>query len=43
MNLPAKRPAYSVFDKAKYCAATGASIPEWQDGLERYLMLKGKG
>jgi dTDP-4-dehydrorhamnose reductase len=41
--LPAKRPAYSVFDKTKYCAATGASIPDWQDGLDRYLIIRGKG
>lgn len=35
--LPAPRPAYSVFSKEKYCAATGAEIPGWQESLARYL------
>ncbi len=38
--LPAKRPAYSVFDKEKYLAATGANLPDWQKGLDRYLNLR---
>ena len=35
--LPAPRPAYSVFSKEKYRAATGAEIPEWRESLSRYL------
>ena len=35
--LPAARPAYSVFSKDKYRAATGALVPDWQSGLQRYL------
>jgi dTDP-4-dehydrorhamnose reductase len=35
--LPAKRPAYSVFSKDKYRAATGAVVPDWQSSLDQYL------
>ena len=35
--LPAPRPAYSVFSKDKYSAATGAEIPEWEKSLAKYL------
>ena len=35
--LPAPRPAYSVFSKDKYRAATGAAVPDWQASLQRYL------
>lgn len=35
--LPASRPAYSVFSKDKYRAATGAATPNWQESLFRYL------
>ena len=35
--LPALRPAYSVFAKEKYLAATGAGIPDWQESLSFYL------
>ena len=35
--LPAARPAYSVFSKEKYLAATGASVPQWQESLQFYL------
>lgn len=35
--LPAPRPAYSVFSKEKYRAATGAAVPDWQLSLKRYL------
>lgn len=35
--LPAPRPAYSVFSKAKYLAATGASIPDWRESISVYL------
>ncbi len=36
--LPAKRPAYSVFSKEKYCQLTGKSIPFWQDSLAKYFI-----
>jgi len=35
--LPAPRPAYSVFSKDKYRAATGAIVPDWQSSLKQYL------
>lgn len=35
--VPAQRPAYSVFSKDKYRAATGAVVPDWQSSLEQYL------
>ncbi len=35
--LPAQRPTYSVFSKAKYKAAAGATIPEWRESLQRYF------
>ena len=35
--LPAKRPAYSVFDTGKYRQATGRQIPEWRTSLREYL------
>lgn len=35
--LPAARPAYSVFSKDKYRAATGATVPVWQLSLNQYL------
>lgn len=35
--LPAPRPAYSVFAKEKYLAATGATVPFWQESLNDYL------
>jgi dTDP-4-dehydrorhamnose reductase len=35
--LPAPRPAYSVFSKEKYLAATGAIIPDWRESLAFYL------
>jgi dTDP-4-dehydrorhamnose reductase len=38
--LPAKRPAYSVFDNSKYKAATGAGIPDWRDSLKTYLCVR---
>lgn len=34
--LPARRPAYSIFSKAKYLA-TGGVIPAWQESLHYYL------
>lgn len=35
--LPAPRPAYSVFCKDKYLAATGATLPHWRESLALYL------
>lgn len=35
--LPAPRPAYSVFSKEKYLAASGAPIPDWRESLALYL------
>ncbi len=35
--LPAVRPAYSVFDKSKYLAVAGYTIPQWQQSLQKYL------
>jgi dTDP-4-dehydrorhamnose reductase len=40
--LPAPRPAYSVFSKEKYLAATGAGIPDWQESLTLYLRERKK-
>jgi dTDP-4-dehydrorhamnose reductase len=34
---PARRPHYSVLNKAKFKRAFGLSIPHWQDGLKRCL------
>jgi dTDP-4-dehydrorhamnose reductase len=36
---PAKRPAYSVFDKSLIKQETGISIPSWENALERCLKL----
>lgn len=35
--LPAQRPAWSVFSKDKYLAATGAALPHWRESLALYL------
>jgi dTDP-4-dehydrorhamnose reductase len=35
--LPAIRPAHSVFNKSKYEAVAGESIPQWQISLKLYL------
>lgn len=35
--LPARRPAYSVFSKEKYLAATAAKVPHWRESLQTYL------
>lgn len=39
--LPASRPAYSVLSKEKYRRVTGAEVPHWREGLERYLKRGG--
>lgn len=36
-RTPAKRPAYSVMDKAKYKNVTGAGVSHWNDALSLYL------
>lgn len=38
--LPARRPAYSVFNSKKYQRVTGASIPGWQVSLRTYFDLR---
>jgi len=38
--LPAKRPAFSVFDTAKYQKVASASIPSWQESLKAYLEVR---
>lgn len=38
--LPAKRPAYSVFDKSKFINFTGAQPPQWQDSLKEYFKVR---
>ena len=37
----AARPRYSVLDNARISSALGATVPPWQDALERYLRAKG--
>lgn len=38
--LPAPRPAYSVFSKAKYEKNTGCPVPYWREALERYFVIR---
>lgn len=38
--LPARRPAYSVFNSKKYQSVTGASIPGWQVSLRTYFDIR---
>lgn len=35
--LPARRPAYSVFSKAKFRSATGQTVPAWPESLQLYF------
>jgi dTDP-4-dehydrorhamnose reductase len=35
--LPAERPKYSVFSKAKYQKATGQKVPRWEESLVNYF------
>ncbi|OPZ60881.1 MAG: dTDP-4-dehydrorhamnose reductase [Deltaproteobacteria bacterium ADurb.Bin510] len=39
--LPAKRPLNGRLDKTKFEHFTGAGLPDWRDGLRRYLSTKG--
>lgn len=41
-NAPAPRPRYSVLETQKFQAATGSSLPSWQDALRRYLSERPK-
>ena len=34
---PARRPAYSVLDGARYAATAGAPLPPWRDALRRWV------
>jgi len=38
--VPAKRPAYSVMSKEKIVAATGVTIPLWQESLKKYFVAR---
>ncbi|MHB8978829.1 MAG: dTDP-4-dehydrorhamnose reductase [Trichloromonadaceae bacterium] len=38
--LPARRPAYSVFDTSQYQRLTGASIPRWEVSLRTYFDIR---
>lgn len=37
LNLPAKRPPYSVLDASLYESLTNQRIPSWKDGLSQYI------
>jgi dTDP-4-dehydrorhamnose reductase len=37
LELPARRPRYSVLESSFYTALTGAVMPPWQEGLAAYL------
>jgi len=39
---PAKRPAWSVLDKAHIRSAFGVAVPDWKDSLAAYLQLEVK-
>ena len=39
---PARRPAYSVLDKARYKEWTGDTMPTWEEGLDAYFADIGK-
>lgn len=39
--LPASRPLNGRLDKRKFEDFTGAALPDWRDGLKRYLSTKG--
>lgn len=40
LGLPARRPAYSVLDAGRAASLRGRPLPDWQDGVRRYLSLK---
>ena len=37
LDRPAARPAYSVLDCSKLASVRGCSLPDWREGLDRYL------
>jgi len=37
LELPARRPRYSVLESSLYTALTGEAMPPWQEGLAAYL------
>ncbi|MCA9039298.1 MAG: dTDP-4-dehydrorhamnose reductase [Planctomycetaceae bacterium] len=39
---PAKRPGYSLLDCGKLTSVLGASLPDWQQGLQEYLDLRAQ-
>lgn len=41
LNLPAKRPGYSVLSNRKFRLLTGGLLPSWQEGLDAYLKEEG--
>ncbi len=41
LDLPARRPAYSVLSKDKLLAATGMEVRHWKKALEDYLVRRG--
>lgn len=41
MPTPARRPPYSVLANDKLTQTLGWTMPEWRDGLDRYLIAKG--
>ena len=38
--LPAKRPANSIFSKAKYKTTTGEEVPSWRKSLQTYFSIR---
>jgi dTDP-4-dehydrorhamnose reductase len=43
LELPARRPRYSVLESSLYTALTGEVMPAWQEGLAAYLREIGGG
>ncbi len=41
LNLPAKRPMYSVLDKSRFYNLIGYKLRPWQDALREYLNARG--
>jgi dTDP-4-dehydrorhamnose reductase len=40
LGRPAPRPAFSVLDNGRYSRATGATLPDWREGLADYFSLR---